>query len=134
MAPGTRPALDRPVKAVNTAAMPSVFANGIEIFYERFGTPGDPTLLMVSGLGAQSVGYDDELCGAIASLGLDVVRYDNRDVGLSTHFGDADVGDVGTKLMQAMMGEPVLKIISDERTKPSAMPPRSSITSAITIW
>jgi len=105
--PTARPALDRLFKAVNTAAMPSVFANGIEIFYERFGAPGNPTLLLVSGLGAQSIGYDDELCEAIASLGLDVIRYDNRDVGLSTHFSDADAGDINTKLLQAMMGEAV---------------------------
>ncbi len=65
--------------------MPTVTANGIDLYYERFGEPGDPVLLMVNGLGSQCIRYDDELCEAFVDRYLQVVRFDNRDVGLSTH-------------------------------------------------
>jgi pimeloyl-ACP methyl ester carboxylesterase len=65
--------------------MPIVPANGIELYYEAFGDASDPPVLLISGLGAQCTGYDDRLVDAIAGAGHRVVRYDNRDVGLSTH-------------------------------------------------
>ena len=71
--------------------MPTTSANGLELYFDTFGRPGDPTVLMVSGLGAQCVAFDDELCRTIAGLGRHVVRYDHRDVGLSTHLSDAEV-------------------------------------------
>jgi pimeloyl-ACP methyl ester carboxylesterase len=63
-----------------------VFArNGdVEIFYETFGARDDPPLLLVNGLGSQSINYRSELCERFASSGLFVIRYDNRDVGRST--------------------------------------------------
>src|SRR5215218_7862878 len=65
--------------------MPIVSANGIELYYETFGDAADPPVLLISGLGAQCTGYDDRLVEAVASSGRFVIRYDNRDVGLSTH-------------------------------------------------
>jgi pimeloyl-ACP methyl ester carboxylesterase len=62
-----------------------VQANGIEIAYETFGDPADPALLLVMGLGTQMIAWPDEMCDLLAGSGLFVVRYDNRDVGLSTH-------------------------------------------------
>jgi pimeloyl-ACP methyl ester carboxylesterase len=62
-----------------------VEANGIEIAYETFGDPGHPPVLMVMGLGTQMIAWPDEMCTALADAGLYVVRFDNRDVGLSTH-------------------------------------------------
>lgn len=59
-------------------------ANGIEIAYETFGDPADPTLLLVMGLGVQMLLWDEELCQMLAERGFHVVRFDNRDVGLST--------------------------------------------------
>ncbi|MGH9208796.1 MAG: alpha/beta fold hydrolase, partial [Acidimicrobiales bacterium] len=56
----------------------------VEIFYETFGVRDDPPLLLVNGLGSQSINYRSELCGRFASSGLFVIRYDNRDVGRST--------------------------------------------------
>jgi pimeloyl-ACP methyl ester carboxylesterase len=56
----------------------------IEIVYETFGDPGDPTMLMIMGLGVQMIGWDAELCGRIAERGFHVVRFDNRDVGRTT--------------------------------------------------
>lgn len=70
--------------------MPHTAANGIELYHDRFGHPDDPTLLLVAGLGAQCTNYDDEFCQAFADRGLHVVRFDNRDIGLSTKFGPTD--------------------------------------------
>ena len=58
---------------------------GIEIAYETFGDPDHPAILLVMGLGTQMLGWPDELCEALADAGHLVVRFDNRDVGLSTH-------------------------------------------------
>ena len=64
-------------------------------FYECFGSADDPTLLLVNGLGSQCINYEDAWCERFASEGYRVIRFDNRDVGLSTHYGDAPVGDDG---------------------------------------
>jgi pimeloyl-ACP methyl ester carboxylesterase len=60
-------------------------ANGLTIAYETFGSPGDPPALMVMGLGTQMIAWPDEMCQQIADRGFYVVRFDNRDCGLSTH-------------------------------------------------
>ena len=65
--------------------MPTAGTGNIEIYYDEVGDPGDPTLLMIPGLGSQCTNFSDELCGTFADGGLHVVRIDNRDVGLSTH-------------------------------------------------
>lgn len=76
----------------NVGMQPSTVAsNGIEIAYETFGAPGDRPLLLVMGLGAQMLAWHPELCAALAAAGFFVVRYDNRDAGLSTHLHDAPV-------------------------------------------
>lgn len=56
----------------------------VEIAYEEFGDPGDPTMLLIMGLGVQMLGWDGELCRLLAAEGFRVVRFDNRDVGRST--------------------------------------------------
>jgi pimeloyl-ACP methyl ester carboxylesterase len=63
----------------------TVPANGIEIAYETFGDPADPPVLLVMGLGTQMIAWPDELCEDLAQRGHHVVRFDNRDVGASTH-------------------------------------------------
>jgi len=63
-----------------------------EIYYESFGDPSDPTLLLVNGLGSQCINYHEDWCAMFVARGLHVVRYDNRDVGLSTKFDDAPLG------------------------------------------
>lgn len=63
----------------------TVPANGVELAYETFGDPGDPPVVLVMGLGTQMLAWPDALCEQIAGGGRYVVRYDNRDVGLSTH-------------------------------------------------
>lgn len=86
--------------------MPSTTANGIDVYFDTFGSPADPTVLLVCGLGAQCVGYDDGMCERIAALGTHLVRYDNRDTGLSTHLHGTDVDPLAA-MVQALSGDPV---------------------------
>jgi pimeloyl-ACP methyl ester carboxylesterase len=60
-------------------------ANGITIAYDTFGSPADPPVLLVMGLATQRIAWPDELCEDLAAAGRFVVRFDNRDVGQSTH-------------------------------------------------
>lgn len=69
--------------------MPNVRANGITIEYEEFGRPDSTPLLLIMGLGAQMVMWHESLCGQFADRGFRVIRFDNRDVGLSTKFHEA---------------------------------------------
>ncbi len=64
----------------------TVPANGIEIAYETFGDRGAPPLVLVMGLGTQMLAWPDEFCEDLVARGHYVVRFDNRDVGASTHF------------------------------------------------
>ena len=57
---------------------------GITLCYETFGSPEDPPLLLVMGLGMQMVGWPDEFCEELTARGFYVVRFDNRDAGRST--------------------------------------------------
>lgn len=66
--------------------MPLIEANGIELFYEEHGDPEHDTVLLVMGLGAQMTLWPDEFVDALIAHGLHVIRYDNRDIGLSTKF------------------------------------------------
>lgn len=84
--------------------MPRAAANGIELEYESFGDPDDPTLLLVSGLGGQMVSFDEALCLGFVDRGFHVVRFDNRDVGLSTKI-DVDI-DVMAAILAALAGGP----------------------------
>jgi pimeloyl-ACP methyl ester carboxylesterase len=58
----------------------------VQIAYEVFGKPGGRPLLLISGLDGQMIGWPDGFCEALADTGFEVVRYDHRDSGLSTHF------------------------------------------------
>ncbi|GAA1296065.1 alpha/beta hydrolase [Planotetraspora silvatica] len=64
-------------------------ANGIEICYETFGEPGGRPLLLIMGLGMQMIGWDEDFIGLLVDNGHHVVRFDNRDVGLSSHMPEA---------------------------------------------
>jgi pimeloyl-ACP methyl ester carboxylesterase len=75
--------------------------SGIELAYERFGDPQAPPVLLVMGLATQMLGWPEGFCSALVSHGLQTIRFDNRDVGLSTHFTDAPPPD----LMAALSGD-----------------------------
>jgi pimeloyl-ACP methyl ester carboxylesterase len=69
----------------------STTRNGdVEIYYETFGDPSQPTLLLVNGLGSQCINYADEWCEMFCAEGFQVIRFDNRDVGLSTKLDHFD--------------------------------------------
>lgn len=85
--------------------MASTRANGIDIEYETFGNKKDPTLLLVMGLGGQLTLWPESLCTGLAGKGFHVVRYDNRDVGLSTDFGAWGVGDLAKATMEVISGK-----------------------------
>lgn len=60
--------------------------DGLDLAYETFGDPDDPAIVLVMGFGTQMLGYHEQMCAMLADAGFFVVRFDNRDVGLSTHF------------------------------------------------
>lgn len=82
--------------------MPRLNANGIEIEYETFGESDAPPVLLIMGLGAQLLSWDEEFCGRLAGRGFHVIRYDNRDAGLSTKMESAGEPD----LLAAFGGNP----------------------------
>src|SRR3954464_3719491 len=57
----------------------------IELCYETFGNPSDPTALLIMGLATQMLGWPEEFCEQLAGRGFHVVRFDNRDAGRPTH-------------------------------------------------
>jgi pimeloyl-ACP methyl ester carboxylesterase len=69
-------------------------AGDIELAYETFGDSGDPPVLLVMGLATQMLGWPEEFCQSLVDRGLFVVRFDNRDIGLSTHLHNAPMPDV----------------------------------------
>ena len=87
--------------------MPQVRANGINLEYETFGDPAAPPLLLIMGLGAQLVLWPDEFCQALAAGGHYVIRFDNRDVGLSTKIEHARRPKLIRAALKAMVGLPV---------------------------
>ena len=66
----------------------------LNIAYERIGNPDAPPLLLIHGLGAQLIGWPDGFCSALVECGLQVIRFDNRDVGRSSHISDAPAPDL----------------------------------------
>jgi pimeloyl-ACP methyl ester carboxylesterase len=68
--------------------MPRVTANGLELEYETFGDPTDPPLVLIMGLSAQMTTWPEGFCNLLAEQGYHVIRFDNRDIGLSTYFDD----------------------------------------------
>ena len=73
-------------------------ANGIELEYDEHGNADDPPLLLIMGLSAQMTMWREEFVAELAGRGFRVIRFDNRDIGLSTFFDEAGVPDVGAAL------------------------------------
>jgi pimeloyl-ACP methyl ester carboxylesterase len=66
----------------------------LDIAYERFGDTALPPVLLLMGLGTQMLGWPDGFCDALVARGVHVVRFDNRDIGLSSHLRDAPAPDL----------------------------------------
>lgn len=86
--------------------MSIVSANGLSLHVETFGRADDAPLLLIAGLGAQCINYPDPWCAQFADLGLFVVRFDNRDIGLSDRFDGeytlADMADDAVGVLDAL--------------------------------
>ena len=91
------------------SAVRVVPSNGIDIAYETFGDASDVPVLLVMGLGGQMVAWDDEFCALLAGCGHYVIRFDNRDIGLSTHLDQAASG----KPVSAFLGRRPAYLIAD---------------------
>ncbi|MCK7624419.1 alpha/beta fold hydrolase [Streptomyces sp. RS10V-4] len=76
----------------------------VSLAYETFGDPADPPVLLVMGCGAQLLAWDEDFCRALADRGRYVIRYDNRDCGLSTTF-DAHPVDMGRFIAAVSAGD-----------------------------
>src|SRR3981081_3656996 len=74
--------------------MPRAEVNGIELEYETFGAADDRPLLLIAGLGAQMISWEDDFCAEAAARGLQVLRCDNQDYGLSTWMEEAGFPDM----------------------------------------
>lgn len=84
--------------------MPHASVNGIDLYYETAGDPAGEPLLLIMGLGAQMVMWPPELADALVARGFYVIRFDNRDVGLSTMFTDVDAMAL---IVGALSGTPI---------------------------
>ena len=78
-------------------------ADGIDIEYETFGVSTDPAVLLVMGLGAQLIHWDASFCEQVAASGKFVIRFDNRDAGLSYKCEGSEV-DIGALLTAFFVG------------------------------
>jgi pimeloyl-ACP methyl ester carboxylesterase len=87
--------------------MPNVNANGIKIEYEAIGNPSSPPLLLIMGLGGQLIHWHDDVCRQLADKGLSIIRYDNRDTGLSTKFEAAGLPDMAEMINALMQGRSI---------------------------
>lgn len=83
-------------------------ANGLELAYEDWGDSRAPPILLIMGLGTQLLGWPDEFCAELVADGFRVLRFDNRDIGLSTKIEDAGPHDaVRPAFIKSMLGLPV---------------------------
>ncbi len=87
--------------------MPQVSANDITIEYESFGTPSDPTILLIMGLGMQLIAWPEQFCVELASRGYRVIRYDNRDTGFSTKFNGEKTPSVLSLVIRSALRLPI---------------------------
>ena len=85
--------------------MAEVRANGISITYDSFGVDTAPPVLLIMGLGAQMTRWRPEFCEQLAARGFRVIRFDNRDAGLSTHLVEAGMPDMATVAAAVQKGE-----------------------------
>jgi pimeloyl-ACP methyl ester carboxylesterase len=93
--------------------MPYANNGDCRIYYETFGSPADPPLLLVNGLGSQCITYHENWCAKFNDAGFFVIRFDNRDVGLSSHFADAPVGPAGNAYAIADFCHDAVAVLDD---------------------
>ena len=87
--------------------MPDIQANGLTLHYESRGNENDPVILLIMGLAAQMILWPEPSDRSAGAEGFRVVRFDNRDVGLSSHLEHMSVPNVPLQAVKFMMGLPV---------------------------
>lgn len=87
--------------------MPLATANNLQLHYDTFGDPEHPAVLLIMGLGAQMTLWRDEFCRQLAAQSLYVVRFDNRDIGLSEYLDHLKSPPVNSALLRGLAGRPV---------------------------
>ena len=95
--------------------MPRAINNGIEIEFDTIGDPQDEPLLLVMGFTAQLIAWDEKLCQLFADRGFFVIRYDNRDCGLSSHLDGVavDMAELFNARLSGAAAPPVPYSLSD---------------------
>ena len=86
--------------------MPQVSANGLNFEYDEHGNAGDPPMLLIMGLGAQMTLWPMEFVEALAGRGFRVIRYDNRDIGLSDKLHGEKVPGIAWHVIRKRLGFP----------------------------
>ena len=84
--------------------MTAILSNGITLEYESMGNPTAPAVLLVMGLGMQLVAWPDPFCERLVQHGFRVIRFDNRDIGLSHKFDELGVPRIGRAMLRALLG------------------------------
>jgi pimeloyl-ACP methyl ester carboxylesterase len=87
--------------------MPQTQANGITIEYETFGDPNDPAILLIMGLSMQLIAWPTQFCQALADAGYFVIRFDNRDAGLSQKIEGKRSPHMLWAIALSLLGRPV---------------------------
>jgi proline iminopeptidase len=87
--------------------MPSLNANGIRIAFDTAGDPKAVPLLLINGLGLQLTSWPDEFVEGLVDLGFYVIRFDNRDSGLSTKFEHAGAPSLGLAWLKSLLRLPL---------------------------
>ncbi len=87
--------------------MPEIAANGLNLHYESIGRETDPPIVLVMGLAVQMILWPDGFCKMLADQGFRVIRFDNRDVGLSTQLNHLGRPNVPLEYAKFMMRMPI---------------------------
>ena len=87
--------------------MPQIRANGLDIEYESFGREQDPAILLIMGFAAQLTMWPEALCEGLSARGFRVIRFDNRDVGKTTHLSHFGMPNIAEAMGKALGGQPV---------------------------
>jgi len=87
--------------------MGAIKANGITLEYESLGDRNAPPILLIMGLGMQLIAWPDAFCAALAGRGFRVIRFDNRDIGLSSKFDAFPIPNVAWAAAKAWLGLPI---------------------------
>lgn len=80
--------------------------DSISLFYDSFGAPENPAIVLIPGLGGHNISWTADFCQQIADAGFYLIRVDNRDAGLSPHFNEFPSINLGALIEKMQKGEP----------------------------